>query len=190
MNIHINSFVRRQTADSGFSHWTISDEELIRRIKSFPQAGWLTGYREGVYLVPVSPDGFFSGVVKLQEGDKLVGEYVARQKGEEPRQMRYALTGQKMPAKLVYIVLYAHHVLAENNENETDADFEVISVNASSDFEEAPIPVGALLANHFGLSGGTNTNMSDSEFVQALKKSVLYWKDKALACPKHLKEMQ
>jgi hypothetical protein len=185
-SIHITSFVRRQTPQSGFSHWTISDDELISRVVAgLPNAK--RGYRDGVLLVPVKPDGFFAGLVKLKDGDKLVGEYKARRPGEDPRKSTYALDGVKMPAVSVYVVLYAHDVLAEKNENETDAAFEVVSVNANVTEEEAPIPTGALIANHFGLSGGTNTNMTDSEFVALLRKSVEFWKDKALACPQELK---
>lgn len=181
--IYVNSFVRRQTENSGFSHWTISDEELITRIK----AGFSNrkrGYRDGVYLVPVDPTGFYTSVVQLKAGDALVGEYVARREGEEPRKSHYAASGQKTPAKSVNIVLYSHDVLAEKNENESEEEYEIISVNAELTEEESPIPVGALIANHFELSGGTATKMTDSEFVAALKKSVLYWKDKALAVPR------
>jgi hypothetical protein len=116
-----------------------------------------------------------------------VGEYKARRDGEDPRKSTYALTGSKMPARSVYVVLYSHAVLAEGNENETDADYEIVSVNASPTEEEAPIPTGALIANHLGLSGGTKTNMTDAEFVALLRKSVEYWKDKALAAPEHLR---
>jgi hypothetical protein len=134
--------------------------------------------------VPIPPSDFFSSTVLLKDGDKLVGEYKARKAGEEPRKSTFVVGGQKMPAKRVDVVLYAHHVLAENKENDTDADFEIVSINASPDEIEQPIPTGALIANHFGLSGGTSTQMTDGEFVALLRKSVLYWKDKAQAAPK------
>lgn len=186
-SIHITKFVRRQTPQSGFSHWTISDDELISRVvEGLPNAK--RGYRDGVLLVPVKPDGFFAGIVQLKPGDKLVGEYKARREGEDPRKSTYALDGVKMPAVSVYVVLYAHDVLTEKNENETDADFEIVSVNANVTEEEAPIPTGALIANHLGLSGGTDTKMTDSEFVALLRKSMEFWKDKALACPQELKD--
>lgn len=186
MKIHITSFVRRQTAESGFSHWIHSDESLIKLVTdALPNAK--PGYREGVLLVPVNPIGFYSSVTELKEGDVLVGEYVARRPGEDPRKSSYALKGEKMPAMSVYIVLYSHAVLAEGKENETDADYEIVSVNASPTEEEAPIPTGALIANHLGLSGGTATKMTDSEFVAMLRKSMEFWKDKALACPAELR---
>ena len=185
--IHISKFVRRQTPQSGFSHWTLSDEELLARIQAgFPAAK--QGYRDGVLLVPVDPNGFFTGVCQLKEGDKLVGEYKARKEGEDPRKSSYVVGGEKLPAKSVEIVLYRHDVLVEGKENETDLDFEVVSVNGSPTEEATPIPTGALIANHLRLSGGTDTRMTDSEFVALLRKSVEFWKDKANACPKELKD--
>lgn len=187
--IHITSFVRRQTPASAFSHWTLSDEELLQRVvANIDKAN--PGYRDGVILVPVDPVGFYSGIVMLKEGDRMVGEYKARREGETPRKSNYALNGEKIPAKSVYVVLYRHDVLAEKNEHETDADYEIVSVNASPADEEAPIPTGALIANHLGLSGGTDTKMTDSEFVALLRKSMEFWQDKALAAPEHLKVKQ
>lgn len=184
---HITTFVRRQTPKSGFSHWEISDDVLLDRIqRNFDKRK--VGYREGVVLVPIEPNGFFSGIVQLQDGDRMVGEYKARREGEEPRKSFYALKGKKLPAKSVWVVLYNHSVLMEKNENETDSEWEIVSINASPTDEEPPIPTGALIANHLELSGGTSTNMTDSEFVALLRKSMDFWKDKALACPTNLKK--
>jgi len=194
-SIHISDFVRRQTPQSGFSHWTLSDEELLARIqKNLDKAK--PGYREGVILVPVEPDGFFSSTVLLREGDVFVGEYVARKAGEEPRKSTYVVSNklgepvEKIEAVSVDIVLYAHNVLAENDENDTDAEYEIISVNANASEEEAPIPTGALIANHLQLSGGTATHLNNDEFVELLRKSVSYWKDKSLVCPEHLRNLR
>lgn len=176
--IGINSFVRRQVANSPFSHWVLSDEQLLKLVQAnFDKA--TKGYRDGVILVPVAPEGFYSSVVQLQAGDRLHGEFKARQKGEEPRKTLHA-TGDKIAAKSVSVVLYSKAVLAEGGQNSTDADWEIVSVNASPEEGEAPIQPDTLIANHFELSGGTATKMSDAEFVAALRTSVLYWKDKAL----------
>lgn len=185
MKIHITNFVRRQTEASPFSYWTISDDELIARIhQGLFAKGYEQGYREGVILVNVAPEGFYSSIIQLVAGDILVGEYSARKENEEPRKGSYALNGKKIPAKSVQIVLYHHDVLAEKNENETDdADYEIVSVNASPTLEGTPIPSGALIANHLGISGGTDTKMTDSEFVELLRKSVEFWKDKANLAP-------
>lgn len=178
MKIAFNNFARRQTVESPFSHWLISDEVFLNRVQyEFSRAK--PGYRDGVILVPVDPDGFFSSVIQLKAGDKLEGEFKARREGEDPRKTLHA-KGQKLPAKAVDVVLYRKDVLAENKDNSTDADWEIISVNASPEKGDVPIQPETLIANHFQLSGGTATNMTDSEFVEALKASVLYWKDKAM----------
>lgn len=185
---HITKFVRRQTSESGFSHWEIPDSVLLERIqRNFDKKK--IGYREGVVLVPVEPDGFFSGIVQLQEGDRMVGEYKARREGEDPRKSNYALKGKKISAKSVWIVLYNHSVLIEKNENESDAEWEIVSINASPTDEEPPIPTGALIANHLELSGGTNTKLSNDKFVELLRQSILFWKDKSLAAPDYLRTL-
>lgn len=180
-----NFLLNRQTPASAYSHWTISTEELVARVdRHFAEKK--EGYREGVYLVPVEPDGFFTSVIQLKEGDFLAGQYKSRKANEEPRKSTFVVGGSKMPARAVNIVIYAHHVLAERSENESEMDFEIVSVNAEPTEEETPIPTGALIANHLGLSGGTATKMTDAEFVALLRKSVLFWKDKANACPEEL----
>jgi hypothetical protein len=182
MKIAISNFVRRQTQESQFSHWILSDAELIALVEAnFAKAK--NGYRNGVCLVPVNPQGFYSSVVKLEPGDKLAGVYEARKEGEEPRKSVYSIKRNKIPAVSVDIVLYSHETLAENNEQSCDAEWEIISVNASPTEGEMPIPTGALIANHLQLSGGTKTNMSNDEFVALLRKSVEFWSDKALSSP-------
>ena len=179
MKIAISNFVRRQTPESQYSHWTLSDKDLIALTESnFNNAK--KGYREGVCLIPVPAQGFFSSVVKLRPGDKLEGVYEARKEGESPRKNIYSVSGNKIPAVSVDIILYSHAVLAENNEQSCDSDWEIISVNASPTEGETPIPTGALIANHLQLSGGTATNMSNDDFVELLRKSVDFWSDKAL----------
>ena len=181
--IHLNSFVKRQTPESQFSHYngTWEDLEELTHEALLDPDNISEGYRSGVILVKVSPTDFYSSTITLNPGDQLCGEYISRKLGEEPRKHIY-VKGKKQPAKFVQIVLYSHEVLKENNEHESNAQWEIISINASL-AEHEPIPTGALIANHFELSGGTSTKMTDEEFVKQLKESVLYWKDKA-----HVKE--
>ena len=181
--VGINKFVKRQTATSRFSYFSGSDDELLARIQQAWQQA-KPGYRSGVILIPVEPSGFFSGVVKLQEGDALSGTYEARREGEKPRKAVVAEGREKMPARTVDVVLYNSAVLAEDDDNELPADqnnWEVISINASPDRSEMPINPNVLMHNHFGSSGGTKTNLSDEQFVSMLRHSFIYWSDKALA---------
>ena len=185
MTCGFDPFVRRQTPASKFSHWTIPDTELLQRV----YLHWderKPGYREGVVLVPVETDGFYTGIVTLQEGDKLAGAFVPRQAGEMPRKSihftpKASGTG-KLPAQSVEVVLYSREALLEDHkpgEPEPDFDWNIISVNASPWPFATPLPPDTMMANHFRDSGGTQTNMTDEEFVDALRDSYFFWRDKA-----------
>ncbi len=180
--IHVNSFVRRQTPESRFSHFLGSDEELIGRVdRCFTMMR--AGYRPGVVLVPVDPSGFFSGVVTLREGDQLVGGFEPRRAGEEPRKF-VGTNAEKQPAQSVEIVLYSSATLAENEDNELPVspdNWEIVSINASPTADpKIPINPVVLMHNHFGSDGGTATELSDAEFVSLLREGFDYWKDKAM----------
>ena len=181
--VGINTFVQRQTERSRFSYYSGDWDNLLELVQDNWQKA-KPGYREGVLLVPVAPSGFFSGVVKLQEGDTLSGRFEARREGEEPRKAVLAPSHAKLPAKQVDIVLYNSKVLAEGEDNELPPEpgnWEVVSINASPSAGEMPIEPNVLMYNHFGLSGGTRTQMSDEEFLAQLRYSFSYWSDKAMA---------
>ena len=210
MQIHINSFVKRQTSNSSYSHFEDlnSDDnwELLGSLieDNFDQAK--EGYRKEVLLVPIPPHPFslpggqycfYSGVVQLKDGELLGGRFESRKEGETPRKHitsgcssklshngNLVTVGGKIPAKSVQIVLYSSTVLAEDGDNELppeEGNWEVISINASSTEGEMPINPNTLMHNHFGSDGGTDTKLSDSEFVAMLKTSFEYWKDKVMA---------
>ena len=124
-------------------------------------------------------DRFRTGIVKLEEGQELLGGFESRRGNEDPRKFVSA-KGEKMPAKYVEIILYNKKVLEEDPEYTAIADWEIISINASPTDQPAPIPPNALIANHFGMSGGTDTYMSPEAFESALRLSVEFWKDKAM----------
>ena len=183
-DLFITPFVRRQTMNSQYTHWILSDEDLLERIAN----AWFNhkpGYRDGVILVPVDPQGFYTSIVTLQEGDKLAGQFKRRAPKEDPRKSTVKDRGQtpledlKQPAEAVDVIMYRDDVLAEDGD-QTGHIWNVISINAYPTREEAPIHPDVLIANHFHLSGGTATGMTAEEFETQLGISVLYWKDKAM----------
>lgn len=186
MPIVFNSFVRRQTVNSRFGHTTLSDAEVLAAIEAyFHRAS--PGYRKGVALVPVPPEGFFSSTIEMTVGMPLKATYEPRREGEMPRlhvgldvsEIGYGAA--KQPAVAVDIVLYASTVLAEDGDNELPAEpgnWEIVSINPRLCNEPEPMKPGTLMANHFHEDGGTETGMSDSEFVEALRASRAYWKGK------------
>ena len=181
MSLSINSFVKRQQADSPFTHFEGSWDEVAERIVSRmgKEEFIRPGYRDGVILISIDPAGFWTGTVKLEDGDVLIGKYSSRQVGEAPRRHIYvrAQDGHKKPAMFVQAVLYSHAVLLETGENETEADYELISINGYPDLDEAPIHYETLMHNHFGSEGGTATGMDSQAFEAALKESFNYWKN-------------
>lgn len=190
IQIAVNPFARRQTPDSRFSHWEFSEEELIERVWEFFDVA-APGYRDGVILVPISPDGVSSNTCELQPGDVLQGVYESRREGEAPRKAVYVVGGKKTPAKRVDVVLYSSATLAEDGSNTLppkEGNWEIISVNGCPTEEEEPISPGTLMHNHFHVAGsddgGTSTGMSSDEFVAALEKGFRYWSNKASAAPK------
>lgn len=181
----INHFVQRQTAESEFTHFTGGWARLLELTSGhFAQAK--PGYRGGVCLVPVPAKGFFCGIVELQEGDKLLGGYEARRPGEEPRKTTRAVSEgrTKLPCVAVDIVLYSREVLAEGGEDHSGYDWDIISINGRLTEGDMPIHPETLMANHFELDGGTATGMSPEQFQEALRESVLFWKNKAMLAPK------
>ena len=179
--VGVNQFVRRQTADSRFSHYSGTFEEAAElALRHMYQPCMRQGYRDGVLEVDVPPQGFFCPVVTLQPGDRLTGAYEARRQGEVPRKSVGVIGGKKTPAKAVNIILYRYDVLEENKERSTECEWEIVSINARATEEPEPITVGALMANHFGADGGTSTMMDDHRFAVALRKSWEYWQDKAM----------
>tara|TARA_B100000214_G_scaffold367896_1_gene338650 strand:+ start:330 stop:881 length:552 start_codon:yes stop_codon:yes gene_type:complete len=179
--IGVNSFVKRQTEESRFSHFDGTWEEL-RELVSQNWERSKPGYRTGVILISVPPSRFCSSVVSLKEGDRLVGEYVPRRPGEAPRKVLGTGSRMKSPAKSVDIVLYSSKTLKENDDNELPAkegNWEIISINASPTVGDTPIHPMVLMHNHFGSSGGTQTHLNDADFVNMMRESFHYWRDKA-----------
>ena len=185
MTIAINPFVLRQTEGSPYSYYDgdINDVAVMAGDPWVGAANVKKGYRDGVLTVRVRPKGFFSGVVRLAPGQELTGSYEARREGETPRKQVLAKGATKLPAGQVDIVLYRSDVLAEGGDNTLDPNkdnWEVVSINASPVEGDTPIDPMTLMHNHFGSDGGTDTKMSDSEFVAALREGFEFWADKAM----------
>jgi len=171
--IGINSLAIRQTPDSKYSHFAGTSDELVSLVEgNFDQQK--TGYRDGVILVPLSPEGFFSGVVEVTPDTSLRATFSARRKGEDPYVQVEAVGGQKLPAKAVEVVLYRHDVLG--SDASTEAEWEIVSLNARPTEEpEPPTPV-AMARNFLGLPGGTKADYAAKEFAH----SIVYWSKRAM----------
>lgn len=185
-SIGINPFFKDQS-ERMLPFWP--DNLSFTRLIAEVQENWdsrVQGYREGVVRVPIAPEGYKTRVVVLQDGDKISGEFKSR-RGDGAKERPRKHTGvtrklQDLPqAQLVEVVLYRIDVLAEGGEERTGSEWDIITILAHPTKESAPMSVGTLMSNHFGLEGGTATKMSPEAFQEALRESFIYWADKAIA---------
>lgn len=173
----INPFARRQVANSRFSHFAGTDQGLLNRVAA---AFAERAHPDGVVVLPVDADGFFTGHALAEAGMKIEAKFESRRQGEAPRfhmgRVVEDYEAAKVPAVAVNIVLYPSTMLApkDNSLPAEAGNFEVVSINARPTVEEEPIAPEALIANHLGEDGGTDHGLSDAEFVARLKASRAY----------------
>lgn len=177
MTVAMNDFARRQTDISAYSYYDGTEAELIALVAAHmkePKEG------TGILSVPVPAKDFYSSVIELEEGADLMGKYEPRRKGELPTKTMHAVEGEKMPAKMVHVILYSHAALAEDGDNSTDADWEIVSINAEHGGKESPKTPESLMRDYYREEGGTALEVSVQAFVKLLKVSRDYWRNKAM----------
>jgi hypothetical protein len=168
--IAISDFAQgRYTKDSPKSHFEGSDAELLQMIRDhFHEAK--PGPRDGVCLVSVPPEGFFTPVVEVDQDTNLSAHFSARREGEDPF-IEVTAAGEKSPALAVDIVLYRRDVLEADGEKVTGADWEIVSINARLSLEPEPMNPVTMARNFLELPGGTKTDYRPEDFAEA----VIYW---------------
>jgi len=185
MNIELNTHIQKHTDHSRYT-FHIQDDwnrvlDMVRAAVQDPK-NIRPSYRDSK-LVNLPTDEFRITHRTLREGDILFGGFDPRTPGEEPRIWLRSLNQDGSRAahrpKRVEAVLYPHAMLAENNEQSTDADWELITFLGYPTEEPEPMDPWTMCYNHFELPGGTATGWSDAEFTAELRKSFSYWRDKA-----------
>lgn len=175
-------FVKRQTPESGYSHfegtWEALEELVTKQMEVDPTR-IRPGYRDGVVLVDLCSYGFRSAIVALDEKTKLTANYSPRRLGEAPF-LRVSAKAKKQPAKFAQVVLYRHDVLAENNERETEAEWEIVCIKARVTEEEEPMDPYTMARNFLHLAGGTKGDFSAEDFA----KSIVYWNNHCMTTGK------
>lgn len=178
-------FVKRQTPESGYSHFEGTWEELENMTEAhilFLPESIRPGYKDGVVLVDFNTDRsrlFRSAIVHLSEDSKLNANYAPRRLGEDPF-IRISAKAKKQPAKHASVVLYRHDVLAENNERETDAEWEIVAIKARVTEEEEPMDPYTMARNFLHLKGGTKGDFTAEQFA----KSIVYWNNHCMTTGK------
>ena len=196
MNITINSatvnpFCQRQTAESPYSHSSLSFEEVALLLHKVEEENLSEGYKPASYnqggrviLARLTEeqvmDQFFSAITLIREGEQVIEGFRSRVEGEDPRPFREVVRSFKPVAKVVDLVFYNSVALAQDGDNimELSPDnWELVSINASEDdnMEAPPITPNALHANFHNLSGGTETSMTQEEYDAQMVISKAYW---------------
>lgn len=173
----INDFVRRQTAESEFSHYVGTLEELLLLAhKHWPVN--CKGDETVVFVtVPVNDD-FFCGVVKVNKDTVLRSHFGVRDKGEEPHVIDLAYGAEKVLGVETTLVFVSHDELAKKNEQtHKDIAFELVSINVEEEKgKKAPKHPRTMARDHLDKPGGTLTKFTADQFAE----SIDYWKDRVM----------
>ncbi|MFQ6614918.1 MAG: DUF3228 family protein [Fidelibacterota bacterium] len=179
--VGVNEFVRRQVAGSGKTYFHgITFEEVAQHAEERFNAGkFKPGYRDGVVLVSAAGEWipyFHCPYTKITAETHLKAEYVSRRPEEAPYIRLRALNGDPLPAGKVDFILYRRDVLAENRENTTDCDWELISIHALPEgLEEMPMHPVTMMRNQLELPGGTKAHYTPEEWAEAVR----FWQNYA-----------
>lgn len=173
--IACNNFLKRQTIDSPFScflgTWDELEQLALAHFETRRPVIQDGKPRADQVLVSVPPDGFFAGTVEVTSNTPLIATFVQRRLDERPY-IQIEAKGEKAAARTVELVLYRHDVLAAENSASTDADWEIISINAdASGLGKQPLHPVAMARNFLHLPGGTPAVYSAEEFAIAID----YW---------------
>jgi hypothetical protein len=186
LKIRCNEFVKRQTRLSPFSYFHGSWEMLESLAERETRLGYVKGdlNKPGVLIVPVPPGGFYSGVALIKAGSTrdVTVKCEARREGEAPF-LQIEAHGHKNDAVAVDLVLYSREkLIADGDTPSTDADYEIISINARTSTEPEPMTPMAMARNLLGLPGGSKPEPDELHNYTAEKfaEAIIYWSTRAM----------
>ena len=180
--VSVNDFVRRQSKDSGKSYVIdLSFKEIAQHAQNQLVSGnFKAGYRDGVVIVQVDKKlthHFICPFVKITNKTKLNATLVRRRPEETPYIQIRALNGTPLKTGSVDLILYRHDVLAETNEQTSDADWELISFHAIPEgVHDMPMGPVTMMRNQLQLTGGTKAHYESDDWA----KSVKFWQEYAI----------
>ena len=185
-NLHttvgVNAFVKRQIQGNGKTYSkTLSFKDIADHAKEQLSKGhYKAGYREGVVLAEVDTElmeHYICPFVKIDDTIELKAKMVRRRPQEQPYIRVRALNGEPLKTGSVNLILYRHDVLAETNEESTDADFELISFHALPEgIDDMPMGPVTMMRNQLQLSGGTKATYESEKWAQSIK----FWQEYAV----------
>jgi len=173
--VEVNDFVKRQIEGSGktYSKSMTFDEIAQHAEGQMNKKAFSVGYRDGVIVVNADvsiKDNFICPFVLIKQDTILISKLVKRQKDEEPYIQTRALNGALLKTGKVELILYSHDVLKEKNENTTEAQWELISINSVPEgVEKMPIGPVTMMRNQLNLNGGTKAYYSSNEWANSVR---------------------
>tara|TARA_B100000073_G_scaffold344430_1_gene351247 strand:- start:648 stop:1220 length:573 start_codon:yes stop_codon:yes gene_type:complete len=177
MIVAVNEFVRRQIKSSGktYSEELSFDFFAKHAEQKIINEEFKEGYRPEVRIVKLDKkyvNKVICPYVQLTSDIKLSAKLVKRRNNEDPYIQIRALNGKLIEAGSVELILYNHDILLENDENTTNADWELISINAIPK-GVCFMPMGpiTMMRNQLGLIGGTKALYTSDEWA----RSVQFW---------------
>ena len=178
--IGINDFVRRQIKGSGKTYSdSLTFEDVVKHVRVQFQSGFFRpGYRDGVVIVEGSKTiakDFVCPFIKITHNTNLKAEWVKRQDEEEEYIQIRALNGEPLKAGKVEFILYNHATLMENEEQTSNADWELISMHALPEGVNS-LPMGSvtMMRNQLDLKGGTKGLYTTEEWAESVRFWQLY----------------
>ncbi len=180
--VSVNDFVCRQSKDSGKSYVIeLSFEKIAQHAQCQLKSGnFKAGYRDGVVIVQVDKKlthHFICPFVKITNETKLNATLVRRRPEETPYIQIRALNGTPLKTGSVDLILYRHDVLAETNEQTSDADWELISFHAIPEgVDDMPMGPVTMMRNQLQLPGGTKAKYESDDWADSVK----FWQEYAM----------
>ena len=190
MIVAVNEFVRRQTMYSGKTYSEELSFEFFAKHaeQKIINKEFREGYRPEVRIVKLDKkylNKVICPYVRITKSTKLSAQIVKRRENEEPYIQIRALNGKLIKAGIVELILYHHDILYENDENSTDADWELISINALPEgIKSMPMGPITMMRNQLELVGGTKAKYSSDEWAS----SVQFWQKFLPIDPKNFKD--
>jgi len=175
--VAVNTFVKRQIKGSGKTYSeTLSFEEIALDAQTqMIKKRFDNGYRDGVRIVRASNSYikyFYCPYVKIDDTTELISRIVKRKDNEQHYIQTRAKSGVLLEPGRVEYILYRHDVLAENNENSTDLDWELISIHSiPKGIDKLPMGPITMMRNQLELEGGTRAKYTSEEWAE----SISFW---------------
>jgi len=156
----------------------VTHVELVAHVSASKES-WTAGDKEGIFHCPLPKEWVRGQIVTLKANELYEAQVTfSARKGvnEEPR-AEVKVNALPDPVESADCILYSHSLLGKDASS--DSSFEIIAIRGLTATPN-PRPLNTLLHNVFNQTGGTPVEGTDSEKLEMIRQSFLFWKDKAM----------